>query len=503
MAAAALAGLSSCSEKENVTTPEVPSEGISFEVSTVITKTVNDGMATKWAESDAINIYHVEADATAYVCDGQFTVDAALAGNFTGKLASALEDGKTYDWYANYPYTAQKTSPAAGTTGAITIGGLTQTQTGNSSTAHLCGQSCPLYGVAKGVVASDKPSLTMKNLASVLEVKVKNASSSELTVTKVEFTSTEDIVGTYYIDYTGETPVYTAADANATATLNVTGAEAIAKDGEATFYLAIKPHTVNSGSTLTVAVNGQKQNFTLTANATFNAGKFRTLSYSYVDVVPTFECKFEGATTKTSGANAWTLEAAGSSVKPEYVAGKVGNAVSLKDGAYFNVRGFVPSAIAGTAVSVAAWVNPSKTYANNYVVSFNKWDSWKLNLQDAGMPLFSLTSTVKGTVDMDNSNANSCPANEWHHVAVCVDLTAGTAVFYIDGAVSKTWTSAEKNDNLTGTIKYPENVGDNHLAIGNVLEGSADTFYGLLDELKVYNVALTAEQVSRIYNLEK
>jgi hypothetical protein len=70
-------------------------------------------------------------------------------------------------------------------------------------------------------------------------------------------------------------------------------------------------------------------------------------------------------------------------------------------------------------------------------------------------------------------------------VAVCVDLTAGTAVFYIDGAVSKTWTSAEKNDNLTGTIKYPENVGDNHLAIGNVLEGSADTFYGLLDELKV------------------
>ena len=499
MAAAALAGLSSCSEKENVTTPEVPSEGIPFEVSTVITKTANDGMATRWAESDAINIYHAEADATAYVSDGQFTVDAALAGNFTGKLASALEDGKTYDWYANYPYTAQKTSPAAGTTGALTIGGLTQTQTGNSSTAHLCGQSCPLYGVVKGVAASDKPSLTMKNLASVLAVKVRNASSSELTVTKVEFTSTEDIVGTYYIDYTGKAPVYTAADANSTATLAVTGAEAIAKDGEATFYLAIKPHTVKIGSTLVVAVNGQKQNFTLTADATFNAGKFKTLSYSYVDVVPTFECKFESATTKTSGANAWTLEAAGSSVKPEYVAGKVGNAVKLKDGAYFNVRDFVPSAIAGTAVSVAVWVNPSKTYANNYVVSFNKWDSWKLNIQESGMPLFSLTSTGKGTVDMDNSRSNSCPAGEWHHVAVCADIAAGTVVFYIDGAVSCTYT-----EKAGGTIKYQEAVSDNHLAIGNVLEGETNDnyFYGLLDELKVYNVALTAEQVSRIYNLE-
>ncbi len=462
----------------------------------MITKTANDGMATKWAESDAINIYHAEAGTSAYVCDGQFTVDAALEGNFTGKLASALEDGKTYDWYANYPYTAQKTSPAAGTAGAITIGGLTQTQTGNSSTAHLCGQACPLYGVAKGIDASAKPSLTMKNLASVLAVKVKNTSSSELTVTKVEFTSTEDIVGTYYIDYTGETPAYTAADANATATLNVTGAEAIAKDGEATFYLAVKPHTVKSGSTLVVAVNGQKQNFTLTADATFNAGKFRTLSYSCVDVVPTFECKFEGATTRTSGANAWTLEAAGSDVKPEYVAGKVGNAVKLVDGAYFNVRDFVPSVIAGTAVSVAAWVNPSKTYDNNYVVSFNKWESWKLNIQGNGKPFFSITGN-DGAKDMDNEKVNSCPAGEWHHVAVCADLTAGTVVFYIDGAVTKTW-----ENKVYGTIKYPEAVGDNHLAIGNVLEGSADTFYGLLDELKVYNVALTAEQVSRIYNLE-
>lgn len=262
----------------------IESEGIPFEVSALLTKTTNDGMSTKWASSDAINVFHAEAGATAYTSDGQFTVDKALSGTFSGTLASALNESKTYDWYAIYPYNQNIVTPAATTQGYLTVGGKAQTQKGNDATSHLSGKACPLYGVVKGVSASDSPSFAMKNLASVVCVEVKNITDDDLTVSSIAFTSSEDIVGTYYIDFTGSAPAYKgSSDAyvSKTANLTVTGGTALAKDKSAKFYIAIKPHTAASGSTLKLSVNGLEKSYTLTSDATFKAGSIKTLTFSF------------------------------------------------------------------------------------------------------------------------------------------------------------------------------------------------------------------------------
>ena len=279
---AATFALSSCDD--SVAIEQTPSKGVPFEVSTLLTKTTNDGLATNWAASDAINLFHAEAGSTSYTSDGKFTVDEALTGKFSGTLAKALEDGASYDWYAFYPYSSYITTPA-NTSGYPYIGGRSdtpQTQTGNDSKAHLSGTACPLYGVANDVASDAKPAIAMKHAASVVAIKVTNTLADALTVSSISFTSTENIVGQFYIDFSSDTAKYKDGPyVSSTANLTVTGGEAIAQNASAVFYIAIKPHTAASGSTLKISVNGAEKTLTLPKDVTFTAGSIKTLAYGY------------------------------------------------------------------------------------------------------------------------------------------------------------------------------------------------------------------------------
>lgn len=290
IALAAALSLVGCSKEPGVVA--VP-DGAPFEVSTLITKTANDGIHTTWTADDAISLYHAVSGSADYKSDGEFKVDAALSGKFSGTLSESLDPAGTYDWYALYPYTADALTPASSAAGGITVGGITQTQTGNGSSAHLSGEACPLYGIAKAVGASATPSLEMKNLSSVIRVNVTNNGTSPLTVKSVSFTSSEDIVGTYYVDYTGGAPAYVKtsdSEVSSTATLRVKNGEAIAVGKSAQFYIAIKPHTAPAGTVLKLRVNGTENSYTLTSARTFAAGKMASASisvkgYALLDIV--------------------------------------------------------------------------------------------------------------------------------------------------------------------------------------------------------------------------
>ena len=291
MALAASLSLTNCTEKiEGPIAPATPA-GIPFEISADIsTKTTNNGLAIQWAEGDAINLFHAEAGTTDYVSDNGFKLDATRDGVFTGNLTGEL-GASNYDWYAFYPYSEYNKTPAGvskETFGYTQIGDKSQTQDGNDSKAHLCGKALPLYGVAKGVASDVKPAVTMNNLASVVAVKVKNTTTEPLVVKSVSFTSTEDIVGTYYIDFTGENVVYTGSGdkyVSATASLTVNNGEAIAANAEATFYIPIKPHTVKTNSILKISVNGYEKPLTLPKDVTFTAGRIKPLAFNYNKVV--------------------------------------------------------------------------------------------------------------------------------------------------------------------------------------------------------------------------
>ena len=298
MALAASLSLTNCAEKiEGPIAPATPA-GIPFEISADIsTKTINNGLATQWAEGDAINLFHAEAGTAGYVSDNDFTLDATRDGVFKGNLSSALDPSKSYDWYAIYPYNKNVTTPAATNKGYIFLGqtatkGFRTIQERNDSKSHLCETALPLYGVAKGVASDVKPAVTMNNLASVVAVKVKNTTTEPLVVKSVSFTSTEDIVGGYFVNFTGENVVYTGSGTDyvsATASLTVNNGEAIAPNSEAKFYIPIKPHSVAAGKTLKISVNGYEKPLTLPKDVTFTAGSIKTLAFKYDKEAETLE----------------------------------------------------------------------------------------------------------------------------------------------------------------------------------------------------------------------
>lgn len=293
MALAASLSLTNCTEKiEGPIAPATPA-GIPFEISADIsTKTTNNELATQWAPGDAINLFHAEAGKTMYVSDGEFKLDATRVGVFTGNLTRELDASKSYDWYAIYPYNKNVTTPATNK-GYVFLGqtstkGFSTIQERNDSKAHLCGTALPLYGVAKGVASDVKPAVTMNNLASVVAVRVKNTTTEPLLVKSVSFTSTEDIVGGYYINITGENVVYTGSGdkyVSTTASLTVNNGDAIAPNSEAAFYIPIKPHSVKTGSILKISVNGYEKPLTLHKDVTFTAGSIKTLAFNFDKVV--------------------------------------------------------------------------------------------------------------------------------------------------------------------------------------------------------------------------
>ena len=260
----------------------------------VDTRTVNDGLATKWVDGDALNVFYAPAGTTDYSENCEFTVDDAAANHATG-TASLTADA--YDWYLLYPYSKYIKTPANTSSGYLTIGcqsNKTQSQDGLDDMAHLAGANMPVYGVAKNVAATAVPEVAMKQVASVVAINVTNATDQPLTVSSVTFSAPEDIVGTYYIDFSGTTPTF--EDSGATyvfdnVTVNNASPVDLAPDSSSEFYAVIKPFTAASGSKLTVEIEAENadgtnastatKEITLTAATEFKAGYIKTFNLTY------------------------------------------------------------------------------------------------------------------------------------------------------------------------------------------------------------------------------
>ena len=153
----------------------------------------------------------------------------------------------------------------------------------------------------------------MKQLASIVEVNVTNPNDAPLTVSTVSFTAPAgtNIVGTFYVNFTDNgDAVYTDGDYPGNiANLTVKNGTAIAKDGVAKFYLAIKPFAAKTGDELKISVNGYEKTHKLTKNVEFKAGKIETVNFKYDKPAPSgFATTYTSNVTMTAGDNSSKAE---------------------------------------------------------------------------------------------------------------------------------------------------------------------------------------------------
>ena len=188
--------------------------------------------------------------------------------------------------------------------------------------------------------------------------------------------------------------------------------------------------------------------------------------------------------------------------------GQAGQAYEFTNGAYIEVP--YKAALNPQALTISLWCKRFDSNADNYMVSLNRWQSYKLQLQGAGKPYLTIATTT-GLADRD-ADSGIVPLNVWTHVAV--SYVDGTTKFYINGALVKTYTD------VTGPLKtapqaVPLCIGQqlpktiyNSTPTGGQATGYFDYygpafFKGQIDEIRLYNRALTDAEVQSIYTIEK
>ena len=398
--------LTNCTEEIRQPNEDLAVKG-SFEIIANVTdtKTVNDGMSTKWEAKDSINVFHAVAGSDNYVNDGKFTIAESdlEEGRFTGNLNGSLDQDGSYDWYAFFPYVGKMETPANTTAYAYIGHSKGLNQKGYDNMDALKRTVCPLYGVAEAVSGNKLPGIVMQHLSSVLAIEVTNGNDSPLTVTTASFTAPEDIVGSYYIDFSGE-PVYVPSDGYtfSTATVNVSNGTELAEGNTAILYLAIKPFTAAAGSKLVLSVNGYEKELTLEKDVTFTAGKIKTLKfdYDYVEVI-------DGDKIEWASAEDWTGIGEGE--------------IGLTSGDYSVV---INKSSGGTNPTVNGTYNDCRAYANNAVTISHpskNITSLVFYLSNQGLKRLTDITPSSGEVTLDAANRQVI----WTGNVASVTLTVG------------------------------------------------------------------------------
>jgi len=205
--------------------------------------------------------------------------------------------------------------------------------------------------------------------------------------------------------------------------------------------------------------------------------------------------KLEGNALDARGNNNGTLVAA-----PTLGTGKVGQAFSFNGSTqYVNVPDNLSNSITG-ALSIDAWIDPSSVSAAQTIVS--KYDfgsnqvSYFFGMQPGGALQFVVYNDAAGVVFRGVQTTSTVPTGAFTHVAATFDPSNGNMKIYVNGVDSGAPFIA--NSSVIPSIADTTAA----LRIGAVVDqsGSILPFNGVLDEVELFNRALTPTEVAGIYN---
>jgi hypothetical protein len=165
--------------------------------------------------------------------------------------------------------------------------------------------------------------------------------------------------------------------------------------------------------------------------------------------------------------------------------GPYGNALSLNGSGQWANRA-APNVPTGSVATVEAWIYP-KAYADATYNGIVSWSSracnglgFALSIQNSGRP-----SMPTWCNDYVPASGTAATTNAWNHVAAV--LNGQSATIYVNGQSLG-----------TTTLPYIPNLSSTNLAIG-VLDYPGRYFNGMIDEVRIYNRALTAQEITSRY----
>ena len=173
------------------------------------------------------------------------------------------------------------------------------------------------------------------------------------------------------------------------------------------------------------------------------------------------------------------------------VIGQAGNFDGVND--YVINASQISAVTANSDYSVSAWIKYSETTTGSYFIAsqvISSSDRFTFTVEGtAAAGSFIHFAHYNGT-SYNGTRANPKPADTWHHV-VAVNRSSGTVHdLYVDGVLS--------NDSTGGGGTNPGSSAAN-FRVGQA--GTGGPFLGQIDDVRVYNQALTQAEITRLYNM--
>ena len=203
----------------------------------------------------------------------------------------------------------------------------------------------------------------------------------------------------------------------------------------------------------------------------------------------------DGHPNDIQGTNNGTFSAA------TYASGKVGQAFSLNGSSAFVEIPDTPSVSIAGAISIDAWINPTTTVAFQTILS--KYDSpanqlsYILGVNAGGGLRFVVYQTGDGSISRGVDTASGfVPTGTFTHVAATFDPATQAIKIYVNGVD----TNAALIAGSTSVFAIFDSTAA--VRIGDVVNsgGGPVLFAGLIDEVDLFNRALSAGEVQAIYN---
>ena len=254
---AAAFALTNCAQKESYAPVQEDTKSFNFELVVNLpaeTKTINDGVHTKWEENDEILVtFSSKIGIFPYSSNAKFTTQGD--GKFTGQVSMTTILGDIINGFGYANITATYPSDSKGVPEFTT-------QSEYGSMAHLAKANCPLYGELTNAhlkfIGQDGacviPELPLEHTTSVIEVAVKNSTAAAINVNEVDFLVGDEVKATTVVEKAG----------------------ALAAGETAKVYIVVEPGTY---SNLSFTVNDSFVKTINAAEATFTAGKIKKVNF--------------------------------------------------------------------------------------------------------------------------------------------------------------------------------------------------------------------------------
>ncbi|MBQ0769757.1 MAG: T9SS type A sorting domain-containing protein [Bizionia sp.] len=140
-----------------------------------------------------------------------------------------------------------------------------------------------------------------------------------------------------------------------------------------------------------------------------------------------------------------------------------------------------------TEMTIEFWMNSNYANPEQWDGLITKGDdSWRLHLNSSGTVNFACTGT---TITTEDNSATVVTDGNWHHIAAT--LGNNTVRLYIDGVEESTSAAPEALNNSS----FPVSIGQN-------LQQGGRFYLGNIEDVRIWNIARTAEQINGSRNCE-